>query len=103
MLIYFENPPSPPELELEGEWLVVDWLDIHPNFQRKGLGTMLLKKAEEVATNKNVAFVYTVTSVDNESMLKFSRKSHFKISKRVKDFWGRGTGDAFVLTKTVKT
>lgn len=103
MLIYFENPPTPAELELEREWLVVDWLDVHPDFQRRGLGTLLLKKAEEVAKNRNVSFVYTVTSVDDEKMLGFSEKNHFKISKRIKDFWGAGTGDAFVLVKTVRT
>ncbi len=103
MLIYFENPPTPAELELEGEWLVVDWLDVHPNWQRKGLGTLLLKKAEKVAKKRNVSSIYTVTSVDDEKMLGFSEKNHFNKGKRIKDFWGAGTGDAFVLTKIVRT
>ena len=103
MLIYFENPPTPAELELKGEWLVIDWLDVHPDFQRKGFGTLLLKKAEEVAKNKNVSSIYTVTSVDDEKMLGFSEKNHLKLGKRIKDFWGAGTGDAFVLTKTART
>jgi GNAT superfamily N-acetyltransferase len=103
MLIYFENPPYPPELGLEGEWLVIDWFDVHPDFQRKGLGTLLLKKAEQTAQNKNVSSTYAVAAVDNEKMLNFSRKNGFKMSKRVKDFWGKGTGDAFLLTKTVRT
>ena len=103
MLIYFENPPTPAEMELEGEWLVVDWLDVHPDFQRKGLGTLLLKKAEEIAKNRNVSSIYTVTSIDDEKMLGFSEKNHFKKGKRIKDFWGAGTGDAFLLTKTVRT
>lgn len=101
MLLYFESPPSPPELGLEGEWLVIDWFDVHPDFQRKGLGTLLLKKAEQVAQDKNVSSIYAVTAVDNEKMLSFSRKNGFKISKCMKDFWGKGTGDAFLLTKTV--
>jgi len=83
-----ENPPTPAELELEGEWLVVDWLDVHPDFQSKGLGTLLLKKAEEVAKTRNVSSIYTVTSVDDERMLRLSEKNHFKMSKRIKDFWG---------------
>ena len=103
MLIYFENPPCPPELGLEGEWLVIDWFDIHPDFQRKGLGALLLKTAEQIAQNKNVSSIYTVTAVDNEKMLNFSRKNGFKINKRMKDFWGRGTGDALLLTKAVET
>lgn len=103
MLIYFEDPPTPAELELKGKWLVVDWLDVHPDFQRRGLGTLLLKKAEEIARNRHVSSVYTVTSVDDEKMLGFSEKNHLKISKRIKDFWGAGTGDAFVLTKTVRS
>jgi len=101
MLIYFENPPCPPELGLEGEWLVIDWFDVHPDFQRKGLGTLLLKTAEQIAQNKNVSSIYTVIAVDNEKMINFSRKNGFKISKQMKDFWGRGTGNAFLLTKNV--
>ncbi len=103
ILIYFENPPSPPELGLEGEWLVVDWFDVHPDFQRKGLGTLLLKKAEQIAKRRNVSAIYAVTAVDNEKMLNFSRKNRLKIIKRMKDFWGKGTGDAFLLTKSVET
>lgn len=38
----------------------------------------------------------------NKGMLRLSQKNQFKISKRVKDFWGRWTGDAFVLVKIVK-
>jgi ribosomal protein S18 acetylase RimI-like enzyme len=88
---------------LEYEWLVIDWFDVHPDFQRKGLGTLLLKKAEQTAQNKNVSSTYAVAAVDNEKMLNFSRKNGFKMSKRLKDFWGKGTGDAFLLTKTVRT
>jgi ribosomal protein S18 acetylase RimI-like enzyme len=102
MLIYFENPPSPPELGLEGEWLVIDWFDVHPDFQRKGLGTLLLKRAEQIAQNKNVSAIYLVTAVNNEKMLNFSQKNGFKISKCMKAFWGKGTEDAFLLTKTVE-
>lgn len=101
MLIYFENPPSPPELGLKGEWLVIDWFDVHPDSQHKGLGTPLLKKAEHIAQNKGVSAIYTVTAVDNEKMLNFSRKNGFKIRKRMKDFWGIGKGHAFLLTKTL--
>ena len=103
MLIYFENPPSPPELGLEGEWLVIDWFDVHPDFQRKGLGTLLLKRTEQIAQSNNVSAIYAVTAVDNKKMLNFSRKNGFKISKRMKDFWGKGAGDAFLLTETVGT
>ena len=102
MLIYFENPPTPPELGLKGEWLVIDWLDVHPDFQRQGLGTLLLNKAEEIAKGQNVFSLYTVTSVSNSTMLSFSQKNGYQTSKRIKDFWGKGTGDAFVLTKTLR-
>lgn len=101
MLIYFEDPPSPLELGLQGEWLVIDWLDVHPDFQRKGLGTLLLSRAERVAQDKSVSSVYTVTAVDNYLMLSFSRKNGFKKSRRMRDFWGEGKGDAFLLTKAV--
>lgn len=103
MLIYFENPPSPLKLGLEGKWLVIDWLDIHPEFQRRGLGTRLLKKAEQIARDRGVSTIYAVTAVGNEKMLNFSQKNGFKVSKRMKDFWGLGTGDAFLVTRIVGT
>lgn len=66
MLIYFENPPCPPELELKDEWLVIDWFDVHPNFQRRGLGALLLKAAEQIALNKDVSWACTIAAVDNK-------------------------------------
>ncbi len=103
MLIYTENPPCPPEFGLEGEWLVIDWLDIHPSFQRKGLGTLLLKTAEQSARDKSISSIYLVTAANNEKMLNFSRKNGFTIRKSMRDFWGKGTGDAFLLTKHIRT
>jgi len=32
--------------------LEVDWLDVHPDFQRGGIDTSLVKKAVEVAKEK---------------------------------------------------
>ncbi len=62
-----------------------------------------MKKAEQIAKRRNVSAIYAVTAVDNEKMLNFSRKNRLKIIKRMKDFWGKGTGDAFLLTKSVET
>ncbi len=70
--------------------LEVDWLDVHPNFQRKGVGTLLVKKAEEVAKEKGFKFLSVHTHVENEKMIQFSIKNGFEIIERIRNFYGEG-------------
>jgi ribosomal protein S18 acetylase RimI-like enzyme len=83
----------------EEEAVGIDWFDVSPDSQRKGVGRELLLKAEERGKERGLSLLFTHTSVGNLGMINFASKNGFKFSKHLKDFWGEGTGDAFLLTK----
>jgi ribosomal-protein-alanine N-acetyltransferase len=80
--------------------LEVDWLDVHPDFQRRGIGTLLVKKAVEIAKARKMQALSVHTWPANEKMISFASKSGFEISETIKDFYGKGR-DALRLKKTV--
>jgi GNAT superfamily N-acetyltransferase len=70
--------------------LEVDWLDVNPSEKRKGLGTLLLKKAKEIADAERMQALSVHTQVANKQMIAFSLKNGFEVSERIKDFYGKG-------------
>jgi len=80
--------------------LEVDWLDVHPDFQRKGIGTLLVKKACEVAKEKEFKILSVHTHEKNEKMMQFSIKNGFEMVERIRNFYGEGK-DALHLKKRV--
>jgi ribosomal protein S18 acetylase RimI-like enzyme len=85
----------------ESEAVGIDWFDIHPEFQGKGLAKELLKKAEERGKGKGLHQVFMHTSVKNLRMVNFASKHGFRFAEYLEDFWGKGTGAAFLLTKVL--
>jgi ribosomal protein S18 acetylase RimI-like enzyme len=77
----------------------IDWLDIHPTFQGKGAGAALVRKAEERARVRQCESMTIHTSVSNLGMLRLAERCGFANKERLKDFWGTGSGDAFLLVK----
>jgi len=80
--------------------LEVDWLDVHPDYQRKGVGTLLVEKACEVAKEKGFTFLSIHTWENNRKMIQFSIKNGFEIIKRIRNFYGEGK-DAIQLKKHI--
>jgi ribosomal protein S18 acetylase RimI-like enzyme len=80
--------------------LEVDWLDVHPSFQRMGVGSLLVKKAEKIAKTKNMQALSVHTWPTNEKMLNFSFKNGFEIFERIKNFYGKRK-DAIRLKKRI--
>lgn len=87
------SPNSDDSLEL-------DWLDVHPNFQRMGIGTLLLEKAENVAKSKNIEALSLHTGKTNKSMIDFAIKNRFEVFEKVKNFYGKRK-DALRLKKRI--
>jgi len=77
----------------------VNWFDVHPDFQNRGIGGALLRKAEERGREKGLHKVFMHTSVKNLSMINFASRNGFTFAKYLTEFWGQGTGDAFLLVK----
>jgi len=83
----------------EDEAVGIDWFDVHPDFQGKGIAEGLLLKAEERGRQKGLSHIFMYTSVRNLAMVNFASKNGFKFAKYLVEFWGKGTGDAFLLIK----
>ena len=81
------------------EGICIDWLDVHPNFQRLGVGKALLSKTEERAREKGLQRVFMHTFVDNDPMLRFSEKTGFRLTRRMKLRWKDGARDGFLMEK----
>jgi ribosomal protein S18 acetylase RimI-like enzyme len=80
--------------------LEVDWLDIHPDFQRMGIGMLLVEKATKIAKTKRLQALSVHTWPTNQEMLNFSFKNGFEIFERIKDFYGKRK-DAIHLKKRI--
>jgi len=83
----------------ENEAVCVNWFDVHPDYQRKGIAKGLLRKAEERGKENRLHQLFMHTSVKNLAMINFAAKNGFKFARYLEEFWGKGTGDAFLLTK----
>jgi ribosomal protein S18 acetylase RimI-like enzyme len=69
--------------------LEVDWLDVHPDFQRMGIGTLLVEKAAKTARAKNIMWLSIHTHTTNKEMIGFAAKNGFYVLEKIKDFYGK--------------
>ncbi len=83
----------------DDEAVGIDWFDVHPDFQGKGIAEELLRKAEERGRQKGLRRIFMHTLVKNLAMVNFASKNSFKFTRYLVEFWGKGTGDAFLLVK----
>lgn len=67
-------------------WL--SWDIVHPEFQSKGLGSMLLNHRIEVL--KRMTQIQTLWVRTSQTASKFYEKNGFKILRHVPDFWAKG-------------
>jgi len=67
-------------------WL--SWDIVHPNFQSKGLGSMLLNHRIEVV--KRIPQIHTLWVRTSQTASKFYEMTGFKIFNQVPDFWAKG-------------
>jgi len=70
--------------------LEIDWLDVHPDFQRKGVATNLVAKAEEIAETRKVGALSVHTWRENSKMLVFLKKNGFELFETIANFYGKG-------------
>ena len=70
--------------------LEIDWLDVHPDFQRKGVATNLVAKAAEIAKTRKVEALSVHTWKENSKMLAFLKKNGFELFETRANFYGKG-------------
>jgi ribosomal protein S18 acetylase RimI-like enzyme len=78
--------------------LEVDWLDVHPDFQRTGIGTLLVNKAAKIAGTRGLQALNIHAHTNNEKMMGFAAKNGFELQERLKDFYGKRK-DALLFRK----
>jgi len=81
--------------------LEVDWLDVHPDFQRTGIGTLLVDKALKVAKARGFQALSIRTQVKNEKAIGFATKNGFETFEKIKDFYGKRK-EALRLKKIIR-
>lgn len=66
----------------------ISWDIFHPDYQNKGLGTLLLEhRIKEIKTLDNVEKIIVRTS---QHAYKFYEKNNFKLIEINKDYWAKG-------------
>jgi ribosomal-protein-alanine N-acetyltransferase len=76
-------------------------IDVHPDYQRKGIGSALLDKIEILLKNKNIRMIDLEVSVHNRSAIAFYKKANYEITNRIKKYYQNGS-DAFVMQKWLR-
>lgn len=66
----------------------ISWDFLHPDFQRKSIGTKLLKHRLDLL--KKMDNVKRITVRTSQLAYPFYEKSGFKINEIVKDYWAKG-------------
>ena len=87
------------EFESKDQNVEIDWFDIHPDYQKHGIGTVLVQKAEERTKELGYRTITIHTAASNQKMRSFAEKNGFKEAECLPKFWGEGTEDAYLLLK----
>jgi ribosomal protein S18 acetylase RimI-like enzyme len=77
----------------------IDWFDVDPKFQGKGIGKELLRTAEERGKEKGLHKIFMHTLIKNLKMMNFASKNGFRFTKYLEKFYG--IDDAFLLVKQI--
>lgn len=66
----------------------ISWDILHPGFQGKGIGTLLLKHRLDVL--KGNELIKKITVRTSQVAYQFYEKSGFEVTEQVKDYWAEG-------------
>jgi ribosomal-protein-alanine N-acetyltransferase len=73
-------------------------IDVIPQAQRSGVGSALLRAAEERLDRHGCKWIRLEAAVDNASALSFYKRHHFNVVRTIPGYYPNGV-DAFVLKK----
>jgi ribosomal-protein-alanine N-acetyltransferase len=76
-------------------------LDVHPDFRRKGLGSRLLKMAEEEVKKKRVNNISLEVDIENYPAIKLYEKFGFSKTKILKNYYKK-CRDAYLMEKDLR-
>ena len=76
----------------------ISYLSIHPNHEKKGLGTYLINRLFEECYENNISKIFLEVSVKNKVAINFYKKSGFKTIGLRKNYYKDGS-DAILKEK----
>jgi len=77
-------------------------LDVHPDWQGRGIGSLLLQEAEARLRHAGARAILLETAVDNIRAIRFYTKHGYVVLGRVKGYY-LGEKDAFRMMKALET
>ncbi len=76
-------------------------LAVMPEVRGRGFGTVLLRKAEDMARRHTIKLLTLHVDVNNLSAIGLYKKEGYLICERITEYYGKGK-DAFYLTKNIE-
>jgi len=73
-------------------------LDVHPDYRRMGVGSVLLKRMEEVLASKGARILRLEAAIENPAALALYLTAGFRKGSLIKDYYGLGK-DAWRMIK----
>ena len=67
---------------------IISWGMLHPDYQRKGFGTLLLK--HRIAELQKINTVSRIIVRTSQHVYPFYEKSRFKVINTISDYWAEG-------------
>lgn len=79
----------------------LDWFMVDPDYQRKGLATMLMRFIENFLKKKNIKLVLAETSSGKQykAAVNFWAKNGFKEIARIQNYWEDGSACLYFLKR----
>ena len=79
------------------KWVIIV-VGVDPKYNGQGVGSLLLKKLEEMAKAKGVKKMFTYTNKDDQKVINFYRKNGYQDAGLIKDYqYGKNNSAAFLL------
>ncbi len=97
-VLHEEAPTGIPALGARAE--VLD-IGVSKNFRRKGIGSILLKHAEDVVRTRNAYCMYMMTYAEDYDVIAFYGKNGFTPVATIPDVFGPGAEGNVVLRKVL--
>jgi len=74
---------------------------VHPEFRRKGIGSLLLRTFEEKCTSRGAEYAYLEVRISNTAAISFYKKHGYKIWGARKGYYSNGE-DALIMIKRLR-
>ncbi len=73
-----------------GETGFIYTLDVHPEYRRKGVGSMLIRALEEILRSQGTRRIRLEAAVKNSAALELYRKAGYREKELLRNYYGRG-------------